>query len=79
MTFKTVAITSYKDDGSMSVQMKLGLKRAIAASDYHEAKEQLARILEPHFPKEGNYTVEWKRDGYNEGYLVTQSPKAGEK
>lgn len=68
--FKKVIITNFAADGTISTTATLTLKRNVVATDFAEAKEQVKRVLASHLVSDSLLVVEWKRNGYREGFAI---------
>jgi hypothetical protein len=69
---KKVVVTDYQSNGEMTLKATLTLKKGVVANDYPQAKKLIAQVLQSHVLGKKNFSVEWKRDGFYEGYLVAR-------
>ncbi len=67
---KKITVTEYKPDGEMTLKTTIGLRGGIHANDFAQAKKLVAQVVQLDVLSKTKFTVEWKRDGYSEGYMV---------
>lgn len=70
--FKKIVITSYDLNGKQSIVMTLTTKKSIVANDYEQARNLVAQVIQSHVLNIKKFSVQWKREGYPEGYLVVR-------
>ena len=76
MGFKKIVVTDFKAEakdgtGEISTKATLTLRSPIEAADYKEAKQKVMKVVQLHVISKKRFTVEWKRNGWDEGYLVS--------
>lgn len=72
--FKKVVITSFiperKGIGKMRFTETLTLRSSIVANDFEQARTLVEKTIQMHVFTKKMFTVQWKRDGLPEGYMV---------
>ncbi len=67
---KKIVVNRYEDDGKFRLKMTLTTKKAIVADSFAAAKKAVAQVVQMSVVGMNRYTVEWKREGSPEGYMV---------
>lgn len=68
--FKKIIVNSYSREGSFITKATMMTETGIAAVDFECAKSEVAMVIQRYVLNIQKFTVEWKRDGNIEGYLV---------
>lgn len=69
---KVITVTSYDEKGEFTVRGIYTLTKSFQVRGFPEARAYVERTLAKTLAKEKRCTVEWKRDGDLEGFMLVR-------
>lgn len=72
MSFKKIVVIQYDEDGRLQFKTTLTCRTPVAADSFKEAKKIVMQTILTQTVGMKNFSVEWQRDGFPEGYIVTK-------